>query len=314
MNVARGRCPFDSTCLKSGLSTNADALDFREYLAFYGLDNLMHLESHEVQVLNVPIDGGQNIVVQTFKPAQPRGWALFHHGYYDHAGLFAYIYAYLLERHVAVIAFDQIGHGLSTGQAATIPTFDHYVKVIEAVIDGVCATVNPPLHLVGQSMGGALLLEYLHRHPEREVGETVLLAPLVRPYAWWINRIYFYFAKRFMTERPRRITSNASNAEFLYLQHHDPLQARVLPVEWVEAMVEWFTRFERYPVSSRAPKIVQGHQDRTISWRHSIDVLGSQYPEASWCHIDAASHHLANESDAIRSQMFTWLDEHCRWV
>ena len=69
MNVARGRCPFDSTCLKSGLSTNADALDFREYLAFYGLDNLMHLESHEVQVLNVPIDGGQNIVVQTFKPA-----------------------------------------------------------------------------------------------------------------------------------------------------------------------------------------------------------------------------------------------------
>ena len=84
MNVARGRCPFDSTRLKASLSTNAGGLDFREYLAFYGLDNLIHLESHEVQVLNVPVDGGQKIVVQTFKPAQPRGWALFHHGYYDH--------------------------------------------------------------------------------------------------------------------------------------------------------------------------------------------------------------------------------------
>ena len=37
----------------------------------------------------------------------------------------------LLQRNIAVVGFDQIGHGLSTGAQATIEDFQRYIQVIE---------------------------------------------------------------------------------------------------------------------------------------------------------------------------------------
>ena len=307
--MPRARSTFDHERLRAQLKASPDQAEFAEYLEFYGLNNAAQ---HSSEILTTMIRGREErIVIQTFAPEQPRAWAFFHHGYYDHVGLFRHVFDYLLKHGVGIHAIDNLGHGLSTGERATIPSFDDYVEVVAAVdrhLD------QKDMHFIGQSMGGALTLEYLERHPERRTRELVLFAPLVRPYAWWINRIYFNIAKRLIEERPRTITSNASNAEFLHLQHNDPLQARVLPVQWVQAMVNWFEVFERYPSSTRAPRIIQGHQDRTIDWRHSVKILSDRYPQSSWLHIPEASHHLSNESDAIRAQIFGWLDENCNWV
>lgn len=309
MEMVRARSAFDHSRLRVQLASQPEQADFSQYLKFYGLE---FDTEHSVEVVSVDIRGQQEkIVLQTFSPQKPRAWAFFHHGYYDHVGLFGHVFAYLLSHGVGIHAIDNLGHGLSSGKPATIPTFDDYVHVI-AEVDRYLG--HKDMHFFGQSMGGALTFEYLQRYPERQTRELVLFAPLVRPYAWWINRVYFNIAKRLIEERPRTVTSNASNAEFLHLQHNDLLQARVLPVQWVQAMVDWFEVFERYPVSERQPKIIQGHQDRTIDWRHSVKVLSGRYPEASWLHIPEASHHLANESDAIRAKMFAWLDENCVWV
>ena len=307
--MARARSAFDHERLRAQLKAQPDQADFTQYLEFYGLRSAAH---HAAEAIPVSVrDVEHHIVLQTFTPDRPQAWAFFHHGYYDHVGLFGHVFDYLLGHGVGIYAIDNLGHGLSTGDRATIPSFDDYVEVIAAVDRHLGYR---DMHFIGQSMGGALTLEYLQRHPERVTQELVLFAPLIRPYAWWINRIYFNIAKRLIEQRPRTITSNASNAEFLHLQHHDPLQARVLPVQWVQAMVDWFEVFERYPASSRQPKIIQGHQDRTIDWRHSVKVLGARYPESSWLHIPEASHHLSNESDHIRAQIFSWLDENCQWV
>lgn len=312
MTFARARSVFDSERLSRALLDNPLEADFGEYLEFYGLPASCE---HSADVLNVPVAGQhEQIVLQRFAPANPGSWALFHHGYYDHVGLFAHLYNYLLQHNVGIYAFDQLGHGLSSGPRAMVDTFDDYVQVIESVYEYLVGAGRGDLHFLGQSMGGALILEYLQRHPEVATKEVVLLAPLVRPYAWWINRVYFGLAKRLITARRRTITSNASNPEFLHLQHNDPLQAMVLPVAWVQAMVDWFTVFEQYPVSARAPKIIQGHEDRTISWRHSVGILGRRYPDASWLQIPEASHHLANESEAIRNKIFSWLDDQCAWA
>ncbi|NKC00371.1 MAG: alpha/beta fold hydrolase [Pseudomonadales bacterium] len=320
MDQARARSAFDHERLLHELA-NSDAAsessdtqtepDFTEYLAFYGLAR--HAE-HRAQVLSVDVaDRRERIVLQRFSPAKPNAWAIFHHGYFDHVGLFGHVIDYLLERNIGVFAFDQVGHGLSSGERVTVQNFDHYVDVLHAVLGEIDRAVQTTPHWLGQSMGGAILLEYLQRHPDRQIKELVLFAPLIRPYAWAVNRIYFWLAKQMITERPRTITSNASNAEFLYLQHHDPLQAEVLPVAWVQAMVHWFEDFVHYPVSNRAPKIIQGHQDRTIDRRYGAKVIDARYPNTKWLQIPEASHHLANESAAIRAKMFAWLDSECQW-
>jgi alpha-beta hydrolase superfamily lysophospholipase len=137
---------------------------------------------------------------------------------------------------------------------------------------------------------------------------VVLLAPLVRPYAWGVNRVVYEIARRVITERPRTFVANAENPEFLeFLRSRDPLQARTLPVQWVTAMVQWRRRFERYRPSNLRPLVVQGHADQTVDWQYNLKVIGRLF-EPRVFYIPEARHHLVNESPAIRARIFQAID------
>lgn len=323
--MVRGQSAFDAAQLQRELQRS----DWREanccesannppsyaaYREFYQL-NFGHAEDHLMHVLAVD---GERIVVQYYLPTQPHSYALICHGYYDHVGLYRHIINYLLSRNIGVIAFDQIGHGLSSGERGVINSFDQYVDAARAVLRHARHELNivddVNVHAVGQSMGGSIIMEWAHQYPQDLTGNIVLFAPLVRPYGWWLSRWLFAIAKLVVSDRPRTIMRNADNEEFMSLQYKDTLQAQVLPVAWVQAMVEWFARFEKYPPQSTlVPKIIQGYADRTVGWRHNIAVLKKRYPHSEWCIIPAASHHLANESDVIRAEIWQWLDHACDW-
>jgi len=320
-STARGRNAFDPAALRADLAAaeagqRLTAEQVAEYRRFYGLEFADVSHRHEMFCIS---GADERLVVQYFVPDQVRSHVLMCHGYYDHVGLFRYTIEYLLKRGVAVVTYDQIGHGLSSGASATIESFDRYVAATRAVFLYADAQLQPATawHWVAQSMGGAIVMEYLEQHPPvaegREIGEIVLLAPLVRPYAWWINRWVFEIAKRMITERPRSLSNNAENPEFQALQKVDPLQARALPVAWVQAMFDWSRRFVDYPVSQLAPKLLQGDSDKTVDWQYTIQLYEHRYPNCRHLIIPGGRHHLANESEQIRAQMWSFLDEHCSW-
>ena len=317
--VVRGSAEFDVDALQAELAALADqgvaepAVTL-EYLQFYGLlfPHINH--QHQMRVIEAH---EQRLVIQVFEPAVTCGHVMLCHGYYDHVGLFASVIEYLMLKQLTVITFDQIGHGLSSGERVVIDTFDHYVAAQQAVTRYALANLSPtpaqPLHWVGQSMGGAIVMEYLEHNPDISLGNIILLAPLVRPYAWGWNRWVFALAKLTITSRPRVLTENAENPEFLELQAIDPLQARILPVAWVQAMVNWFKRFEDYPESTLAPVIVQGDQDRTVDAHYNLKVFSKRYPHSHQWIITGGRHHLANESEYLRGQMWRYLDAQCDW-
>ena len=317
--MARGQAPFEPEALRAVLA--ASALDepiadehLADYRAFYGLE--FAAGRHQV----IPIRSeGETLALQLYAPATGNSHAcvVLCHGYYDHVGLYGHVIGEYLARGITVITYDQIGHGLSTGERVVIEDFQRYIEATETARRFALEHLGLPdatrLHYFGQSMGGSIVMDYLHQHPERMVGEIVLFAPLIRPFAWGINRWVFELAKRFIASRPRTITNNAENAEFLTLQQADRLQAQVLPVSWVASMVTWIERFEAYPTSPLAPKIVQGQTDRTVSWQHNEKVLGRRYPNHAWLALPEAKHHLANESEELRDDIWRWLDAHCGW-
>ena len=315
----RGGNVFDVTALRTSLAELAygDAIDSQlvaDYRAFYSLTFPHIAHSHRMFCLR---GAQERLAVQYFLPQQIRGHVFLCHGYYDHVGLFAYTVEYLLRQGLAVVTYDQIGHGLSSGAPATIESFDRYVEATRVVMSTARKQLNSagPWHWVAQSMGGSIVMEYLQQNPPAtgSLGEIVLFAPLVRPYAWWINRWVFRAARLLVTERPRTLTDNAENEEFHDLQKIDPLQARVLPVAWVQAMVDWNKRFEQYPVSDLAPILMQGDADRTVDWQYNLKIYARRYPHSRNCIVPGGRHHLANESLQKRDQMWAYLDEHCRW-
>jgi len=253
------------------------------------------------------------LAVHLWTPLEPSGTALVIHGYYDHAGLYGHLIRHLLDRGLAVLTFDLPGHGLSSGPPATIETFDHYVAAFDACLVALGEHLPKPWHLIGQSTGGAIAMEWLLANGVTRgtspFASVVLLAPLVRPYLWPLNRVFYELVRRFTSERARTFTGNAENAEFLeFLRERDPLQARVLPVQWVTAMLAWKERFLGYAPSDLTPLIIQGQADRTVDHRYNIKVI-EQLFDAKVFYIPDARHHLVNESAAIRERLLQAIDD-----
>ncbi len=307
--------PFEPQRLRAALppwgQDAPPAADLAAYLAFYHLDDCAKGNGRSHRMGWLAVDG-ERIAAQAFVPPSPKGTAIVCHGYYDHVGLYGHLIDYLQSQGLAVFAFDQPGHGLSTGPVATIASFEAYQTVLAAALEA-CRDLPKPWHLAGQSMGASVIMEHLARQGAEGFDEILLLAPLVRPAYWPLNQVVWQIARRTISERPRTFRRNAENADFVRLLKRDPLQAKVLPVQWVTAMVEWMRRFERKPPMPQVrPHVIQGTADRTVGWRHNLRVLERLFSPRILL-LPGARHHLVNEAPAVREAMWRWLDEHCAW-
>ncbi len=316
------REPFDRKKLVASLPLMADisvapvSAAFADYVRFYGLDFAGRISGliHRAAQLDV---AGYCIVVQHFRLPQPRGTALVVHGYFDHVGIFDHVIEQLLMQGMNVVAFDLPGHGLSSGTPAAINSFDEYQAVLHAVLDCMAqASLPPPWHVVAQSTGGAIIMDYLlgHCRPEKSpFTQVVLLAPLVRPVNWIFNRALYYLLRPLTDSIKRKFVVNSHDEEFLrFLREADPLQARRLSVRWVGALNNWIPVMEaRAPLAdSRAVPltIIQGDDDGTVDWRHNLGVVREKFSGTNINMIAGGKHQLANEAPELRAQVFAVLD------
>ena len=261
------------------------------------------------------------MVAQTFKPGilengsleqkAASGRAIIVHGYYDHIGLYGHLIRDCLDKNLEVITFDLPGHGLSSGPRASIDSFEQYQQALDTFLNIYNADVNDNTWLFGQSMGGAIVMEHLlckvwkDENPYKHV---VLFAPLVRPAMWPVNKFVFVLLKHFVKAQKRSFAQNSHDAEFLEFVLKDPLQAQILPIQWVRAMVEWMQRFDSLPDSRLRLCVIQGKSDSTVDWKYNMAVVERKFDPVI-LYIDRARHHLVNESADIRAEMFSFIAE-----
>ncbi|MET1079773.1 MAG: alpha/beta hydrolase [Pseudomonas sp.] len=307
--------PFESETLRSRLrplvAAAVELPEVQAYRAFYGLDLPGKHPGVEHRLGSVEV-GGYQVVAQAWWPPQPKATLLLMHGYYDHIGLYRHVVDWALSMGFAVLACDLPGHGLSSGVRASIGEFAEYQLVLKALLGEAAALQLPqPWHLCGQSTGGAIVLDHLLTgEPAAALGQTILLAPLVRPRAWGWSRLSYQLVRAFVDAIPRRFSENSNDVEFLrFVAQDDPLQPRNLPTAWVGALSRWVPHIESAPRSLRSPLIVQGDADLTVDWRHNLEVLRDKFAAPEVLMLPGARHHLANESPELRERYFRFLSE-----
>ncbi|WP_414154484.1 alpha/beta hydrolase [Pseudomonas sp. BNK-43-a] len=295
------RTSLDALAVRQPLS--AQALDYQR---FYGLDLTAHSWLGGFSV------AGFDLVGQVWLPQEPVATLFLLHGYYDHMGLYRHVIAWALQQGFAVIGCDLPGHGLSSGERASIADFAIYQQVLDALFEQARRLDLPrPWHLCGQSTGGAIVVDHLLHCGEQSPadGQVILLAPLVRPRAWHWSKLSYRVLRHFVDGIERRFSANTNDPAFLAFLEADPLQPRRLPTAWVGALMAWIKRIEAAPHSRRRPLIVQGEADGTVDWPYNLRVLKEKFAEPQILLLPEARHHLANELPDIRQRYFTFLDQ-----
>lgn len=275
-----------------------DAHAVAAYRKFYSLD--FHGVGHEMGRLEVD---GEQICVQRFTPLhhEIRGAAFVLHGYLDHTGLQHKTIGRLLREGYQVVAYDQPGHGLSTGPRASIESFEHYVACLAACVSYFENASDATL-VVGHSMGGAVSMTYLLQHPGR-MQKAVLVAPLYHPRSWRAIRVAHFVGRHFVKKQPRRFIRNTQDEAFFeFIQSVDPLSPRSVPMRWVTSMFDWTKLFAGLPPCHTDTLILQGTEDGTVDWRGNIEVIRKKFTRARIHLVPGAGHHLMNEIETFSEQ------------
>lgn len=282
----------------------------QQYFRHYGI-NFAEAITGVTQHIGRLRSGHFDIVCQLYLREKPRGTVFLVHGYFDHVGLYAPLIGFLLERNYSVVAFDLPGHGLSSGEAASINSFRHYDRALEDCIRACEHQLPEPWHIVGQSTGGAAVMSYLMREPNHAFARVSLLAPLVRPMHWRVGRWAHFGVRRFRDQLPRNFRANSHDPEFVeFVKKQDPLQCRFLKMEWVSAMDQWLKWFTGLPASEARLQVIQGEGDTTVDWRYNLKVIEEKFPGAEVLRVHKAKHHLVGETEDLRGQVFSAIDRY----
>jgi len=299
----------------------AAAQHYAAYTQYYGL-NFSELDpdlKSARSTIGTFSSGSYELVCQHFLPStQPlRKTVFLLHGLFDHAGLYRHLIRHLLERDIAVIIFDLPGHGLSSGATACISSFQEYAAAFAACLKlAKQQQVASPWIVLGQSTGAAIIMDtLLGKRLEKESAEGfslqdfILLGPLLRPRRWRRSRVLFSLSRLFAASTPRKFSKNSHDAEFLeFLKNKDALQSRILPRDWVQAMIDNVNRFEAAPRHEQSLQIIQGRGDGTVEWETNIPKILEKFPGSKVHWVDGARHHLVNESVHYREQVFAIID------
>lgn len=292
-----------------------DPLDNREwqnYCDYYQLPlNDNNAQTHHAGLLQI---AGFSIVAQVWEPKQVKGNAFLVHGLYDHVGLYRHLIKYCLSKGWRVIAFDLPGHGLSSGKRAAINSFQQYDQVFTKMLTNICLHFSEPIHVFGQSTGGAIIINYLLKYEVKQDNSPFksvnLISPLVRPKSWRKMNLLLPFVRRRREEVARAVSTNSHALDFLtFVQTIDPLQTKALSVSWINAVIQWNKFIERTEESDIAINTVQGTEDYSVIWQYNMGFLKRKFPNGAIEIIPNARHHMVNETEEFQQPMWDFFDQ-----
>lgn len=128
---------------------------------------------------------------QFWQPQRVKAVVIIIHGMGGHSGRYQNVAKKLTDNDFGVIAFDQFGHGKTSGKRGHNPGFDIVLESIDKLIHKANTLfVNIPIFLYGHSMGGNVAINYTLRKNNNLVG-IIATSPMLRlaftPPAWKLS-------------------------------------------------------------------------------------------------------------------------------
>jgi alpha-beta hydrolase superfamily lysophospholipase len=231
---------------------------------------------------------GLVLPVKSWRPQKdpPRAVLIALHGFNDYSNFFATPGAFLATRGIASYAYDQRGfgaapeHGLWPGFDALIADLKTFASLVQDRHPGT------PIYLLGESMGGAVIMVAIADGDAPEADGIILAAPAVwgRVAMPWYQRLALWIGVRLMpgaevTGQGLKITPS-DNIEMLKALGRDPLVIKATRVDAIYGLTNLMDRALELSAQLKGPALILYGQKDEIIPRKPTQIMLDRLPAA----------------------------------
>lgn len=117
---------------------------------------------------------------ECYKPQTSHGVVILVHGVNEHVGRYEHVVD-ALTRKFTVYLFDHRGHGRSDGVRSHVESFSSYSDDVHEFVNLVKSSEkSQPIFIIGHSMGGQVVLNYLYRFPQEGLAGFITSSANIR--------------------------------------------------------------------------------------------------------------------------------------
>ena len=257
---------------------------------------------------------------QYFTPDTIQAIVLLVHGMGEHSGRYTeFVIPQLLENNIAVITYDQFGHGKTSGKKGHNPGFEAVIDTVSKIKEKATTEIGDlPTFLYGHSMGGNVVLNYVLRK-EHQFQGVIATSPLLRlafqPPKWKLT------AGKFMQKIAPSITMpselDASGisriSEEVEKYKNDPLVHDKISPNYSLAFFEsgeW--AIEHANQLSTPTLVLHGTGDQITDYKASQEFVANSKGQASIKLFEGGYHelHYDLDRDEFMNTIIKWIKKH----
>jgi alpha-beta hydrolase superfamily lysophospholipase len=258
---------------------------------------------------------------QAWLPAQarPRAVIINLHGLGDHSGLYPNLASHFPVRAVALYAFDMRGNGRSPGQRAYLRSWREYRGDLEAFVGRVREWApDLPLFLLGNSLGGLVVLDYVLHHP-RQVEGVIAAAPVlgdvgVPPVLMALGRVMSRVLPRFSLNVGMDLTGLAREPSVVEAVLADPLFHRRGTARLSTEVTAAINRVQHLAGTLSVPLLIlHGSADRMVPPDGSRTFFAKvRFPDREFREYPEGYHGLFADVgfETVLGDLEEWIDRH----
>ncbi len=169
------------------------------------------------------------------------------HGFGEHSGRYMNVVNKLLPLGFAVYGFDHRGHGKSPGQRGHILQWKEFTEDVHRFLDVVQEEQkNTPLFLMGHSLGGLIVLNYVIANPQGLEGVVasgpLLSQPGISPLLLMLSKIMSKIWPGFSIDTKLDVNTISRDPEVTKAYEQDPLVHSMASARFgteITAATEW---------------------------------------------------------------------------